>query len=195
MLLLISIIISICLIIADLIILLKYSDHYTISSNIEKNYLKKQLENEINIDLPKKSAIIKIEFDKQKEYVIYSQSKIDKTDVALAVVRHHADIENGSNAVEFVQIDDLVIRKCIIGRQGYVQPVGGYAFRTHIRRTERRNSVFLCLFAIIHFALFRTYAPCIKILFRYCGRFFALLNSKSNAERCRQCRKEKHKQA
>ena len=50
MLLLISIIISICLIIADLIILLKYSDHYTISSNIEQNYVKKQLENE-NIDV------------------------------------------------------------------------------------------------------------------------------------------------
>ena len=43
MLLLISIIISICLIMADLIILLKYSDHYTISSNIEQNYIKEQL--------------------------------------------------------------------------------------------------------------------------------------------------------
>ena len=76
-----------------------------------------------------------------------------------------------------------------------MQPVGGYAFRTHIRRTERRNSVFLCLFAIIHFALFRTYAPCIKIFFRHCGRFFALPVSKSDAERCRQRRKEKNKQA
>ena len=64
MLLLISIIISICLIMVDLIVLLKYSDHYTISSNIEQNYIKEQLENEINIDLPESSEITKIEFDR-----------------------------------------------------------------------------------------------------------------------------------
>ena len=63
-LLLISIIISICLIMVDLIVLLKYSDHYTISSNIEQNYIKEQLENEINIDLPESSEINKIEFDR-----------------------------------------------------------------------------------------------------------------------------------
>ena len=123
------------------------------------------------------------------------QSKIDKTDVALAVVRHHADIENGSDAAELVQIDNLIIRERIIGRQRHVQSGDRRAFRARIRRAERRNPVLFCLFAIIHFALSRTYAPCIKIFFRHGGRFFALPVSKSDAERCRQRRKEKNKQA
>ena len=82
MLLLISIIISICLIIADLIILLKYSDHYTISSNIEQNCVKKQLENEINIDLPENSEITKIEFDRifdsSKYKITYNENGEEK---------------------------------------------------------------------------------------------------------------------
>ena len=82
MLLLISIIISICLIIADLIILLKYSDHYTISSNIEQNYVKKQLENEINIDLSENSEITKIEFDRifdaSKYKITYNENGEEK---------------------------------------------------------------------------------------------------------------------
>lgn len=64
LLLLISITISIVLIMVDFIILLKYSDHYTISNNIEQNYIKEQLENEITIDLPENSEITKLEFDR-----------------------------------------------------------------------------------------------------------------------------------
>lgn len=64
LLLLISITISIVLIMVDFIILLKYSDHYTINSNIEQNYIKEQLENEIIIDLPENSEITKLEFDR-----------------------------------------------------------------------------------------------------------------------------------
>lgn len=81
-LLLISIIISICLIMVDLIVLLKYSDHYTISSNIEQNYIKEQLENEINIDLPESSEITKIEFDRifdaSKYKVTYNENGEEK---------------------------------------------------------------------------------------------------------------------
>ena len=81
-LLLISIIISICLIMVDLIILLKYSDHYIISSNIEQNYIKEQLENEINIDLPENSEINKIEFDRifdaSKYKITYNENGEEK---------------------------------------------------------------------------------------------------------------------
>jgi len=81
-LLLISIIISICLIMVDLIVLLKYSDHYTISSNIEQNYIKEQLENEINIDLPESSEINKIEFDRifdaSKYKITYNENGEEK---------------------------------------------------------------------------------------------------------------------
>ena len=82
LLLLISIITSICLIMVDLIILLKYSDHYTISSNIEQNYIKEQLETEINIDLPENSEINKIEFDRifdaSKYKVTYNENGEEK---------------------------------------------------------------------------------------------------------------------
>ena len=64
LLLLISITISIVLIMVDFIILLKYSDHYTINSNIEQSYIRQALKNEINIDLPENSEISKIEFDR-----------------------------------------------------------------------------------------------------------------------------------
>lgn len=81
-LLLISITISIVLIMVDFIILLKYSDHYTISNNIEQNYIKEQLENEITIDLPENSEITKLEFDRifdaSKYKVTYSQNGEEK---------------------------------------------------------------------------------------------------------------------
>lgn len=82
LLLLISITISIVLIMVDFIILLKYSDHYTISNNIEQNYIKEQLENEITIDLPENSEITKLEFDRifdaSKYKVTYSQNGEEK---------------------------------------------------------------------------------------------------------------------
>ena len=82
LLLLISITISIVLIMVDFIILLKYSDHYTINSNIEQNYIKEQLENEITIDLPENSEITKLEFDRifdaSKYKVTYSQNGEEK---------------------------------------------------------------------------------------------------------------------
>ncbi len=72
-----SIVVSIALIMVDLIILFKYTDHYIIDSNIRQSYLKYSLLNEIGIAVPNEAKITKIEFQRVYDASIYNVTYVE----------------------------------------------------------------------------------------------------------------------
>lgn len=71
-----SIVISICLIMADFIILFKYTGKYEINDNLNNSFIREELE-EIGANIPKETKIIKIKYERPWDICEYEITYIE----------------------------------------------------------------------------------------------------------------------